>query len=344
VIEFRAGGAGWQPVPGDGGHMSAVGDLDAIADAFFGEDRVRFTPSVPRTDMVGFIRVTKTASSGLLNFAGSTDAVRTSDVILNQEFKNQEFIDEHGSSRYACLLGENGGSGEAATAEKLRHCTHATYKGTVNFWAHSVAAVRNPTERQYTLQTFTLLREPFDRLVSYFNYAREIYPWWNESSTEAQNRMIVAGDFGGWLRKLKKEDGSYATGIPYQKNFIHFDADRAISIITGDRPRVLALLTECFEASVLILTERFPRLFSRDAAVEYFERPRSNVYHNKTQFEAFDMVALRKKAMRWFKPDYRVYAAAVGRFRGHLSASGVDPRTAAECLLRLESATRQGDG
>mmetsp|Transcript_28474 Transcript_28474/g.43895 ORF Transcript_28474/g.43895 Transcript_28474/m.43895 type:complete len:158 (+) Transcript_28474:1-474(+) len=157
--------------------------------------------------------------------------------------------------------------------------------------------------------------------------------------------MIEDGDFGGWLRELK-EDGSYGLGIPYQKNYIAPDADRAISLITGNQPRVLALLTECFEASVLILTERFPRLFSRGAAVDFFERPLSNVYRNETQFEAFDMVALRKKAMQWFKPDYRVYAAAVGRFRGHLSASasGVDPHTAAKCLLRLENVPHQGDG
>jgi len=128
IIEIKPG-TGWNPVfSAEPSRLYLSDTLDDIENKFFDDkNRVHFRPSILSTvSMLGFIRVTKSASSSMLNYIGSgNNTVQTSDVVLNHEFEPSD-----GSSFYPCFLGKTkDGSDEqdTLTPEKMRCCSHATY-------------------------------------------------------------------------------------------------------------------------------------------------------------------------------------------------------------------------
>ncbi len=70
-----------------------------------------------------------------------------------------------------------------------------------------------------------------------------IQGYWKDLHTEAQYERVHAGDFAGWLYLLYSEKH-----MPHhaQYEYIHYDIDKAISGITGDSPKVMVLVNECF--------------------------------------------------------------------------------------------------
>ena len=113
-------------------------------------------------------------------------------------------------------------------------------------------------------------------------------------------------------------------------------------MIQGESPQVFTVLQECMEASVRLLTDRYPAFFS-DAAAESFlnaSRAESNLnsrgHRYSNQKSSSDMDRLRAQARVWFKDDYDLYDAAVSQFRGHLESSNVDQGVIQECIAKLD--------
>jgi hypothetical protein len=127
-----------------------------------------------------------------------------------------------------------------------------------------------------------------------------------------------------------------------QKNFFSDNVDTAISLVQGDAPRVLTLITECFEASLFLLVDRYPQFFSTRATHAFLNASfirnarRNTVDNDQGDAHQDDMHELRVKAMTWFYEDHLFYDAAVDQFRQHLTASNVEPSIVKDCKQRLD--------
>lgn len=185
-----------------------------------------------------------------------------------------------------------------------------------------------------------MVRDPFDRLVSLFHYVQRIYPNWSQISTPEQNATILANNMSGWMELLHMQ-GTKCFFVPYQKGAI-FESDFATAtrLIQGQIPRVFTVVQECFEASLWLLTDRFPAFFERNMT-EAFLNNSNNIRRNtKSRFQqrsSDEMAILRSKAKVWFADDFTFYEAAMMEFRKHLAASRVAKHVQDECFQVLDS-------
>ena len=316
-----------------------------------------------RVELLGFLRVPKTGSTALLSWAESAS---------------------HHGPHYQCLLGPRNNNNHSSLPSTLfqkdhyLECPHRVYEKTVAFWSDELipmlAQMNNNNDnknkekqqqgdREFGLRLFTILRDPFDRLVSYFYYARKIYPNWSWSSTTRQNALILADDLEGWMELLATEE-SHSFHLPYQRGALMEtdDWDLATQWIRpqhsqeqpspNSRPHVFVVIQECFEASVWLLTETFPEYFDWDATRKYLEeteqqqqrtRHQTNSHgerHQSPHSEArnqVDLGALRERAKAWFINDFVFYQAAKEQFQKRLIASHVDPAIVNSCLQKMGS-------
>lgn len=300
--------------------------------------------------MLGFIRIPKTGSTAMLTWA------------------------EHATRRgpyWSCFFGaphhdiftdsDRVSGGLYWNGSNVLDCPHRTYEATVMNWATTVLPQLNfhPTNitaatpsftvtqrqrQQVSLQLFTILRDPFDRLVSYFHYVRRIYPAWSYVSTPEQNETILANNLSGWMELLATQPPK-AFHLPYQKGAMIDieDFSGALKVIQSPTPRVYTVIQECFEASILLLTEKFPQFFSVQATTNFLNSSKTTQNH-KGRFQKVDqdtLTKLKERAKVWFAADFEFYQEAVLQFRDQLIASNVDQTIVQECFNRL--AKRQSE-
>jgi hypothetical protein len=327
---------GWMPpwIASDKGIHKIVGHqkpLGFVESQFFNYSAHRKYHS--STKMLAFIRIPKTGSSSLLSWVasdGRTPHLKCVFGPLNhKEYYPKEFNQD-------TLL-----------------CPHRTYTATVLNWAKNTLPLFHPqtqqsslqtiTEEQYySLQCFTVVRDPYDRLVSHFYYSRRIYPNWSRMSTPQQNATILANNISGWMELLHHEGGT-PYHFHYQKGmFVDKDTDlsKAVTLIQGDSPRIFTVIQECLEASMLLLAERYPQFFSMDTTKRFLNASNSENRQNtksKLQKEdATELRGLRAKAKTWFEDDFNFYDTAVHQFRSHLAKSNVDQSVVQECIKKLD--------
>lgn len=291
------------------------------------------TNGKPGPELLGFLRIPKTGSTSLLTWAANAS---------------------HSGPHYSCFLGPR----EQLLPDVFHKghfldCPHRVYEKTVTEWASKVLPkivdTRDggdysspPRKQDFQLRLFTIVRDPFERLVSYFQYVRRIYPTWSFAATPLQNATILADDLDGWLNLLATED-SRAFHLPYQKGALMEtdDWDLATRRIGGGGDEalsnVLVVIQECFEASVWLLTEMFPDYFDSKATAIYLqaEQERHNSKSRYQQVGQEQHHKLRQQAKTWFAKDFRFYETAKDQFKVRLVHSKVDREVVDSCLATL---------
>jgi Sulfotransferase family len=335
-------------------------------------------PDHRKRDVLGVVRITKTGSTSLLSFLLASKAALTYDYALKVD---RAVTSPEAGDRAVpyCFYGTN------PDPPSVRHpvrgqCGHRTYARMVSVFARQLAQHKensdggagggadasrpgpskaHPEPLQLSLSIITMVRDPFDRMLSFFRYFREIYPDW-APMYKAQPQVLQTlqdGNFPAFLRELALlEDHEWTRR--YQYEYFGASADEAIEVVR--EARVLPLLNECFNASALLLAHQYPALFPSDqpdathaflASGNSHARktvadggPASSMIHPDLRpMQEFDREAVRRQAQQvWLRNEYRFYDEAktvLGRMlRQAASAPGsiVDPAVVRQCLGVLE--------
>jgi hypothetical protein len=166
-------------------------------------------------------------------------------------------------------------------------------------------------------------------------------PEWTAS--EAQDKLILSNDFPGWIEKLHQEYGTDAMeehdplGIPYQHETLHDEFDTAVSLIKGEDPEVLVLISECTETSMRLLAEKKPQFFD-EKDVEQFLRTseaKANGSRSKNKERPFNVTHMKDIHKQYFQRDWEFYAIAVEQFIMSLQGSNLAQSEIDECIKKL---------
>lgn len=228
-------------------------------------------------------------------------------------------------------------------------CQHLSYHFLVTQFTKMLDLYRlNTTEPiRVSLDMTTVVRDPVDRYLSYFHYWRSIYPAWNSTAKPGEREALVSGDFEGFLRHIA-EHPQRGLNSAFQYEYLSQNVDYSIDLV-NDR-RVLPLVNECFNASVLLLTDLYPKFFAVNETLQFLQTaasltnsrkvaPGPNILSRKglEPVKEFDLDVVKATARQWLERDYRFYGASIAMFVRHLQASAVDRDEVQRCTQRLSA-------
>lgn len=289
---------------------------------FFSRERAATSPTIKNNEngaeYFSFIRIPKTGSTSMMEFLRQQSGLQTLDTVLPNEFVKSK--SHHDRGKLVCIYGRpatntSSSSDSAAhnddSSEEAKKCAHTRYSSLQSSWEEALPYLDDPKR----MEMFTIVREPFDALMSFFYYAKRI-DWRMERFTEEQQNLLDEGDLEGWLELFHKEGG-------HSLQYNHFDStsvDKAIARLQGAAPKVQVYLSECFEASLRLMEKN---LSLEPGAADSFLVSRDFVSNKGNYNRARE--ELRKKAKKWFADDYKFYDAAVEKFRQQWRSSQMDP-------------------
>jgi hypothetical protein len=321
---------------------------------------------VSHHQFLGFIRITKTGSTSLLRFLNSARRLQT----LDRYMRHAAFKDQLGKEGIMamkttyltppCAFGHHLLIGQTAPSKSYTgdQCQHLTYYQFVSNFVRSLdyyrfgeneTAADRPIVR-VSLDLTTIVREPVERYLSYFHYWRKIYPAWNATAQPKEREALVAGDFEEFLRQVAALSRRGVNSFQQYEYLASPSADYAIDLIR-DR-RVLPLLNDCFNASLLLLADLYPEFVSYNETLRFVESGTS-VTNARSQSEVnasfwrnrglepekeFDLDRVKSRARAWLANEYRFYEASVHAFVQILLASRVNRDEVRNCVRRLGSA------
>ena len=250
-------------------------------------------------------------STSMLSFLEKASGLQTLDTVLSKDYVNSTTRQEHGT--LTCIYGPPPLEGDiawAAAATKPQ-CNHVNYNSIQSIWN---ASLSHAPFLQTSLTTFTMVREPFDRLRSLFyymyKYANTSTPWGKTMSTQRQYDMVLSGNFEKWIRLLRYEQGHGNIFRQYSQLNYH-NVSKAISMI--QQGNVTVYLNECFETSLEMLARSMsiaPSAVNNFVQSQEF-RSNKGRYPNTTHVQ---------QARAWFVDEYKFYDAAVKQFKRQLQS------------------------
>ena len=286
-----------------------------------------------------FLRIAKTGSTALHHFLNQQkpDLHNLFDVLGGHSFPTARCMFVKTNSSYPPT---------PATKRKPTGCVHYYYEDFTELyeaqttrrqpWARGTNHTNKqegPTAAQVSdfqqyynsstnLQWISMIRHPFDRLVSLFTYSK--WDWIDHKFTEKQEQYLEQNDIASWMESLVQEEHRY---IAFQyMRFNYTDSTNAMTLIEGRHPRILTLLNECFEASLRLLLENMGLTgfnYTPESMRVVIDRVNSfsqgrHAQANKGKENTFPvelLQTLREKSKLWFAEDYHFYAHAVQQFQ-----------------------------
>ena len=204
-----------------------------------------------------------------------------------------------------------------------------------------------------------------------------VYPLWY--TTDAQDKKLLDDDISGWMKTIHEEnDETGFQGHPYQYSALHdYSVDKAVQLIstttstttkttttttsTGGGgngnddtatipPEVFVLTCDCMEASLRLLTERFPQFIDASYVEQFITESPKKLYANqrggnvsssgndkeKKKPNEFNTTQVKKLHRELFSDDWIFYKAALIQFRRQLVESSLNPSEIKECLEILD--------
>ena len=313
----------------------------------FNMTRAAVSNLVPHTEFLGFLRISKTASTSVLNLLGHTNGALSS----ANTFIAKQHYSKRRSGLQECIFAQSNNASDHSEhwkTETFHHgCPHPSYKFLKKHWLRSLPFLNEADgpaadvagggggAHSYYLHPFTMIRDPFDRMVSFFYYMQWSYPDW--TTTDAQDKLILADDFVGWMETVHKEGGTDIVAVPYQFEALDDDLDTAIDLITGEDPEVLVLLTACTNSSIQLLAEKKPKFFSSETVARFLKSPEASANKRRKKDAAkWDMTLMRRRHKKVFSKDWDFYAAALLQFRGELLSSMLSRSEVDSCIQKLD--------
>ncbi|KAL7491233.1 hypothetical protein ACHAWT_000792, partial [Skeletonema menzelii] len=215
------------------------------------------------TEFLGFLRISKTASSSVMGFLSDPEDGLYS---LNS-FLQPELYDTNKKAVYDCIFA----SIQEDTSRPDRNfddCSHPSYNFLKSQWYKSLPLLDvepSSAEHRYYFHPFSMVRDPFDRMVSFFYFMQKTIPHWTLS--EQQDEKILADDFFGWWKVLVQEKMAVdddVLAIPYMYEAFDDDLDTAIDLISGDSPEIMITSSDCVDMSLRLLSTLKPQFFAKE--------------------------------------------------------------------------------
>jgi hypothetical protein len=312
-----------ESLPRSGPHSLAKESINVVVKA---KDIGQLPNPKEATPVIAFLRISKTGSTTLSTFINLHTPLHGLYTQIEKD-KNEEngAVGDCLYTQYPISIDgfENNTSNDVETAAKQRHqCFHGYYKD----MTEQIKNLSKELHQNLQPRWISMFRDPYDRLVSLFHFSKDnkMYPFSPE-----QEEMIKNDNLRGWMESLLEPKHLY---IPLQHMQLHDrtrnNLERAIALIEGERPIILTLVNECFEASLRLFVEEFG-ITGKDGTADadiiqdfmnsnrYHERKRPHKYTNDTH----DADDLRGKAKEWFHDDFVFYDKVVENFRERMKAS-----------------------
>jgi len=270
-------------------------------------------------DFAVFVRIPKTGSTSLWWFMNDYSNLEN----FREYFKSFKGISDRQLKLFSCMFGPPTHSDDSLDSGDSGQCLHMVYgrlraiwNTASHIWMEQEFARTNVDNIRVTMETFTMVRDPFDRLRSLFDYIydRSDDGTWEEENTKAQYARVLDGDFAGWMELIFLED---SIPLDPQYTYIDEDVDKAIELITGNSPNVTILVNECFEASLRLLAQK---VSLQPGSVEEFIQSddfQTNISERNNVTQA-TMAELRERSKNHLPNEYKFYNAAVEQFKRQL--------------------------
>jgi hypothetical protein len=191
-------------------------------------------------------------------------------------------------------------------------CPHVDYPRILAMWAYSLLYLGNEEEssQSYSLQAFTVLRDPTTRFPSFFRYLRAIYPGWESMLSPDQKKLMLEGNLTEFTRIPQSQFKSQH--YVFQNAALHHNYEKAKGLISGPSPKVLPLLQECLDVSFKLLMVHFPHFFFEDHRFIDKHTLRSRIDAIVTNFTMSEKAKSkhRGKQTRFARPSLRLQNAS----------------------------------
>lgn len=302
----------------------------------YNETKTTIEKDQPHTEFLAFLRISKTASTSVMNLLRNNLHSENA-FIKKSEYMNHSDVLLHCAYASSTNTSNNSIHWKNPKEEKNPQCGHPRYTRLMNRLKVAVPFLNEAMAKgphSFYFHPFTIVRDPFDRLVSLFYYMQSIYPAWSD------NKNILDDNFAGWMRNLNNKE--YKRGDQdIQFEALDDDLDTAINYITGDTPEVFVLTSDCVSTSIRLLAEKKPQFFSVEKVETFLNSSLSNANRRENRVDSkpkayFNKTRMKERHKILFPEEWHFYGVALIQFRKELLSSTLPLSEVEGCLKKLD--------